>query len=893
MASISGSTNSASSIRGYGGLASGLDRDSLIEGMTAATRAKIAKQKQSRQTLLWKQGAYQSVSSKLVEFADKYTSYTNSATNLSSAGFWAKSNITTSGENSKYVSVSGSSTASNSISIVGVKQMAKDASMVSSNETSDGTLNTGDINLGIEQVSTLEGGYVSFKYGNKTYSVSLKQGTAEDGFTYDYSNGKKAAESITRSLKEVSIGNGKTLADVIEVSAENAQDNDPAGTDFELNIKSKDTAGNTLMLTGGSESVLKSLGFENIKDMSEEDKSISSSGLSQAVLDKQSFFESKSFAERVGGKKITFTYNGTSKSISFASKEEIEKMISDANGDDKAAMKSIAEDMQTKLDKQFGTGRIRLAVERNDASGGYQFSFETKNITTGDKDKTSIFSITSADSGVLGNTGAMKVSAGEANRLNLDASLSESGLKEIKDKLASDPKASLDVTYFSASLKTQTAIEALGNKINDATSVSDLKKLIAENNSKLSESDLRSINEAVDHFGVSNVGELKTEMNKYVSDRELDLVINGEKITGLSYKSSMNDIISKINSSDADIKVTYMKNSDKFSIQSTVNGAAGKIELSGSAATMIFGTEGTDYKVTKGQDAVVAVKYTGSEEVVEMVRGGNSFNVDGLNISVNGTFGYNGDTIDETSDPVTLNAKTNTDQIVSSVSDMIKDFNEIIKLVNDQVSTKPNRDYAPLTDEQREGMSEDQIKNWEEKAKTGMLFNDSDLRSLADSMRFILDAGSDDRALLSSFGITTSSNYADKGKLVLDETKFRAALEKNPEEVQKLFTKKAGTSEDGTDGVMAKLTAITKKYAATTGATKGILIEKAGSTYAPSSVLSNYMQKSIDTVDAYIKQLQARLSDENDRYVRQFTNLETVISQMNSQSSWLSSSFGS
>ena len=72
MASISGSTNSASSIRGYGGLASGLDRDSLIEGMTASTKAKIAKQQKGRQSLLWKQEAYQSISSKLVEFSKKY-----------------------------------------------------------------------------------------------------------------------------------------------------------------------------------------------------------------------------------------------------------------------------------------------------------------------------------------------------------------------------------------------------------------------------------------------------------------------------------------------------------------------------------------------------------------------------------------------------------------------------------------------------------------------------------------------------------------------------------------------------------------------------------------------------------------------------------------------------
>ena len=220
---------------------------------------------------------------------------------------------------------------------------------------------------------------------------------------------------------------------------------------------------------------------------------------------------------------------------------------------------------------------------------------------------------------------------------------------------------------------------------------------------------------------------------------------------------------------------------------------------------------------------------------------------------------------------------------------MIKDFNEIVQLVNDQVSTKPNRDYSPLTDEQKENMSEDQIKKWEDKAKEGILFNDTDLRSLSDSLRFIFDAGSDDKALLSSYGISTSSDYSDKGKLVIDETKLRAALEKNPEDIKKLFTKKADTSTGETDGFMAKLTNVTNKYASTTGATKGILIEKAGSTYAPTSVLSNSLQKSVDSIDTYIKKLQAQLKTETDRYVKQFTNLENVISQMNSQSSWLSS----
>jgi flagellar hook-associated protein 2 len=224
---------------------------------------------------------------------------------------------------------------------------------------------------------------------------------------------------------------------------------------------------------------------------------------------------------------------------------------------------------------------------------------------------------------------------------------------------------------------------------------------------------------------------------------------------------------------------------------------------------------------------------------------------------------------------------------------MIKDYNEMLEAVNKEVSTKPNRKYEPLTDEQKADMTEDQIKKWEDKAKEGMLFNDTELRSLSDSMRFIFESGSADKTALASFGITTSSSYGDNGKLVLDETKFRAALETNSADLQKLFTKQEDTLTGDKGGVMARLTKITDKYAGTTGATKGILIEKAGSVYAPTSILQNSLQKSMDSLDTLIDRLNKQLKTETDRYVKQFTNLETVISQMNSQSSWLSSSLGS
>ncbi len=105
-------------------------------------------------------------------------------------------------------------------------------------------------------------------------------------------------------------------------------------------------------------------------------------------------------------------------------------------------------------------------------------------------------------------------------------------------------------------------------------------------------------------------------------------------------------------------------------------------------------------------------------------------------------------------------------------------------------------------------------------------------------------------------------------------------MEKNPDAVKEAFT--------AADGIASNLKNTMDKYVKTMGATKGILIEKAGSTHAPTSVKSNSLQSEIDDIDKILENLKTRLKSEQDRYISQFTQLETLISQMNSQSSYLS-----
>lgn len=215
-------------------------------------------------------------------------------------------------------------------------------------------------------------------------------------------------------------------------------------------------------------------------------------------------------------------------------------------------------------------------------------------------------------------------------------------------------------------------------------------------------------------------------------------------------------------------------------------------------------------------------------------------------------------------------------------------------MVNSELTTKHEKDYTPLSSEQKSELSEDEIEKWEAKAKAGLLYGDSDLRQLSMDLRTVATSYV---WKLQEIGISVSSTYSDNGKLSVDESKLRAALESDPESVEKLFTSKAGVDEDGNpvyNGIATNLKSVMEKYVKTTGAMqdKGVLIRKAGSKSSAISMTDNTYYNQLKSVEKLIDSLNDRLKTERDRYIKQFTSLETLISNMNSQASYLSSMSG-
>lgn len=796
MSSIGGLSSTTSSslgnIRGYGGLASGLDRDSLIEGMTQGTMSKIYKQQQKKTHLMWEQTAIRNITDKMVAFSDKYLSTYSSSTNLFSDSFWGRNQISVLGANSKYVSVSGSATTADTVSILGVKQLAQNAQMTSGSNVSDRILQTGEIDpLEMQTAENLAGKTIEINYADQKYTLTLPSGKDADGKEYKYGTVAETVDSLNRAFKDYKLNDGKTLGEVLEFQ-ENGN---------KLSIKSKIGDGNILKLTGGT--ALSHLGFKDAPDSEFKEMDITTAGISSTRdITEADLLTKTPFIDRIAGGELTFTYNGESKNIKMPTKEELEK----AGTDGKTIMDTITKSLQKQLDDAFGAGRVKVEATDDNKDGKYQLGFKTTLPKDGSEDKTSILSIDSGTPGLLGTNGALKTNYGESNRINLNAKLSESGL------------AGAEKLTFPAKI-----------------------------------------------------------------------TINGTDIS-VSETDTVYTLMEKIKESDAGVEMSYQMSSDRFVFKAKANGASGKIEVGGDFEK-IFGTQ---FKKTEGQDAIVKVKYAGSGEEVELNRDSNSFKIDGLTVSVNGEFGYkvNGageKEYDTTTEAVTFDAKVDEDKIVDAMKKMVEEYNEIIDLVNKETGTKPNRDFQPLTDAQKKEMSKEEIETWEEKAKEGLLFNDNDMKGLSNGLRFVIDPVN--LEAMKKLGITTSSTASDNGKISFDESAFRSALKTDPEGVKKMFTQKQQTDANGlptgADGIATNMKETFDKYVKTLGEPKGILIERAGSIKAPASITRNELYKQMGEIDKKIAKLQSTLKMEQDRYIKQFTALESVIAQMNSQSGWL------
>lgn len=345
----------------------------------------------------------------------------------------------------------------------------------------------------------------------------------------------------------------------------------------------------------------------------------------------------------------------------------------------------------------------------------------------------------------------------------------------------------------------------------------------------------------------------------------------------ISESETIDSLITKINSNkNMGVTAVYDPATGSMSLTSKETGQK-DIKLSGGLLTDSFGLQ--EANVKEGTNALVTING------ITTTQTSNKFTVNGVEISLNGTT--------PTGQSTQIEIVQDTDKIVETIKSFVDSYNETLSLLNQKVGEERYRTYLPLTSEQKEAMSEDEIKLWEEKAKSGMLKSDSILTKAVSDMRtaIISDVVMADgtKVNLTQFGITTGS-YSEKGKLYIDEEKLRAAITENPDQIGALFGQTASNSATGstaTDGIFTKLKKIN-------GTTLQSLSDRAGTSRYSSDLTTAFLPQSemgnqLSEIEKRITDMNRRLSMIENRYYRQFTAMETAMNKYNSTSSSLAS----
>ncbi|AJD29436.1 flagellar hook-associated family protein [Clostridium sporogenes] len=402
-------------------------------------------------------------------------------------------------------------------------------------------------------------------------------------------------------------------------------------------------------------------------------------------------------------------------------------------------------------------------------------------------------------------------------------------------------------------------------------------------------------------------GEVKFTINgvdfeyDFTKDYDETTAPNGAKNKTIS--KILNDITDK-----AKVDISYSEINKRFTIRSKSEGASEKIvanDISGDFLQKLFGNSSIN---VEGKDATFNL--TTPNGTSTMTKPTNNFSVDGVNYNIAGA---------KPGEEISFSLSGDTEDSFNKIKGFIEDYNKLVDELQKKLSEKKYRKFEPLTEEQKKDMKENDIKLWEEKAKSGILRNDSDIQNMLSSLRrAFFDSVEGAGFSLKEVGLTTSSDYTEGGKIIFDpnidkdgnsgEERLKKLLKEEPDKVHKIFSKQSDTYPRYTpdltsterkqryneEGILQRINDIFKDYTRTTknvNGKMGIFVEKAG-IKGTASEINNSLYKELEKREKTIKEMEDRLVERENRYYYQFAQLEKYMSQMNSQSAWLAQQLG-
>lgn len=262
----------------------------------------------------------------------------------------------------------------------------------------------------------------------------------------------------------------------------------------------------------------------------------------------------------------------------------------------------------------------------------------------------------------------------------------------------------------------------------------------------------------------------------------------------------------------------------------------------------------------EGKDAIL--KFNG----VTYINNTNNFNINGLSIEAKST----------SPNPVTVSINKSNNLIMDTVTKFVDSYNELLEKMQTLYNKKSSKTYAPLSDKEKEALTEKEIEKWEKTGKENILSKDNSLRTIInlfkDSTLKTYNINGE-KLSLASIGLSTGSYFSTgenkRGTLEINKDKLEKAINDDPEKVIQLI--KAVSSD---------------------------LYDKLDKNSKSSSLKSVYkfyndkeLNNKIKDYDKKIKEWEEKTKKMEEKYYKQFSNMETMLSKIQSNSSYLTNLF--
>lgn len=419
------------------------------------------------------------------------------------------------------------------------------------------------------------------------------------------------------------------------------------------------------------------------------------------------------------------------------------------------------------------------------------------------------------------------------------------------------------------------------SKILSKLGLSSTEELTIEKDKEVVGSQLRS--DKVN--GTTKLGHLLSSSGTPIITSDQKITVNGEEVT-LSANDTINDLIRKIKEKDSNLSVNFDSNNKQFFVNSNITGKDSKTDIKGTdaSATALLSALGLVQKAgtedtTQGKNALYSYNGMGnvtdssdsSDSNLYYESSSNTVNINGIEMTFKAT----------TTEPITIQGTSNTEEIVKFVKEFVSEYNKLMEDINTKLTTKTSSKYEPLTDEEKENTSDANVEKIENYVKEGLFYRDSALTQVRDTLRDTLGEVVGDNSTyktLYSIGITTGE-WRENGKLYLDEEALTKALEDKPEEVMNLFAG-SSTQESG-KGIFNRVNDSFKALSKSTD------YRTFGSFYNDKEVTEQ------------LKATVEKIATLNDQYntketalYKKFTAMEKMMSQLNTQQSYLTSMLG-